>query len=141
MLSCDTSQPLTFDANVTYLEPDILQSWRRQIRHEPGPLNEVLYGGSSPTSSFEFASSLTPSNMGLHHLLLPEVLQLQEQSKLVLVLATTSHLLPYLQGRCSPRYSSKSPFFNPTLRLQLATTDIMEKRHVFTRLGQNYFEF
>ncbi len=38
------------------------------------------------------------SNMGLHRFLVPEVLQLQEQSKLVLVLSMTSHLLLLFKG-------------------------------------------
>jgi hypothetical protein len=47
-------------------------------------INEVLYDGLTPTS-IEFVSSRMTSNMGLCCLLIPEVLQLQEQSKPVLV--------------------------------------------------------
>jgi hypothetical protein len=60
-------------------------------------INEVLYDGSTPTP-IECASSLMTSNIGLCCLLIPEVLQLQDQSKLVLVLSMTSHLLPLFKG-------------------------------------------
>jgi hypothetical protein len=56
-----------------------------------------LYRGNTPTS-IQVSLPLTTSNMGFCHLLLPEVLQLREQTKLVLVLAMTSPLLPLFKG-------------------------------------------
>jgi hypothetical protein len=52
-------------------------------------INEVLHVGLT-LASIEFAPSHMTSNTGLCHLLIPEVLQLQEQSKLVLVLSMTN---------------------------------------------------
>jgi hypothetical protein len=60
-------------------------------------INDILYGGNTPTS-IQVSLPLTTSNMGLRRLLLPEVLQLREQTKLVLVLAMTSPLLPLFKG-------------------------------------------
>jgi hypothetical protein len=60
------------------------------------PLDDVLYGETS--TLVVVASSLSKSNMGLRRLLIPEVLQLQENTKLVLVLSMTSHLLPLFKG-------------------------------------------
>jgi hypothetical protein len=82
-------------------------------------INEVLYG-STPTS-FEFASSLMPSNMGLCCLLIPEVLQLQEQSKLVLLLSSTSHFLLLFQGVVLQDICQNHCSLLPTFRLQLPT--------------------
>jgi hypothetical protein len=102
-------------------------------------INEVL-SGSAPTS-FEFAFSLTTSNMGLCCLLIPEVLQVQEQSKLVLVVSTTSHLLPLFKHVVLQNIRKKNRSLLPTLMLHLANK-IMEKPREFKLpLGKPYFEF
>jgi hypothetical protein len=60
------------------------------------------------------------SNMGLHRLLVPEVLQLQEQSKLVQVLSImTSHLLPLFKGVVLQDLHQNYRSLLPTVRLQL----------------------
>jgi hypothetical protein len=79
--------------------------------------------------------------MGLHRLLIPEVLQLQDQSKLVLVISMTSHLLPLFKGivfKYIRQNNDRSLL--PTLRLQLANK-IMEKQHEFQQLGKSYAKF
>jgi hypothetical protein len=44
------------------------------------------------------SSLLLTSNLGLRHLLIPNILQLQEQDKLAIVLPPTSSLLPEYKG-------------------------------------------
>jgi hypothetical protein len=78
--------------------------------------------------------------MGLQCLLIPEVLQLQEQSKLVLVLSMTSHLLPLLKGIILQDIHQNNCSLPANLRLQLANK-IMEKQHKFKHLGKPYIEF
>jgi hypothetical protein len=93
-------------------------------------INEVLYDGLTPTS-IEFAPSRMTSNMGLCCLLIPEVLQLQEQSKLgVLVLSMTSHLLPLFKGIVLQDIRQNYRSLLPTVRLQLAS-ETLQKRHEF----------
>jgi hypothetical protein len=89
-------------------------------------INEVLYGLTPTTIGFA-SSPLTTSKMGLCCLIIPEVLQLQEQSKLVLVISMTSHHLPLFKGVVLQdiHQNNDHPLL-PTLRLQLANT-IMEK--------------
>jgi hypothetical protein len=70
------------------------------------------------------------SNMGLCHLLVPEVLQLQEQSKLVLVLSMTSHLLPLFKGVVLQDIRQNYQSLLPTVRRRLAN-ETLQKRHEF----------
>jgi hypothetical protein len=105
-------------------------------------INDILYGGDTPTS-IQVSSPLTTSNMGLCCNLLPEVLQLRKQTKLVLVLAMTSPLLPLFKGVVlqdvqDVRQSHQS--LDQTFRLQLGN-EVMEKQHKFKHLGKSYFEF
>jgi hypothetical protein len=80
------------------------------------------------------------SNTGLRRLLVPEVLQLQEQSKLVLVLSMTSHLLPLFKGVVLQDLRQNYRSLLPTARLQLAN-ETLQKRHEFQRLGKPFIEF
>jgi hypothetical protein len=119
--------------------PDIIQSCGSYKYGTNQAMNEVLYDGSTPTS-IEFASSLMTFNMGLPHLLIPKVLQLQEQSKPVLVLSMTSHLLPLFKGVVLQDIRQNYRSLCPTLSLQLANKT-MEKRHEFKPLGKPYIDF
>jgi hypothetical protein len=79
-------------------------------------INEVLYDGLTPTS-IEFVPSCMISNTGLRPLLIPEVLQLPEQSKLVLVLSMTSYLLPLFKGVVLQDIRQNYQSLLPTVRL------------------------
>jgi hypothetical protein len=103
-------------------------------------ITEVLYGDGLTPTSIEFSTSRMTSNTGLRRLLVPEVLQLQEQSKLVLVLSMTSHLLPLFKGVVLQDLRQNYRSLLPTARLQLAN-ETLQKRHEFQRLGKPFIEF
>jgi hypothetical protein len=62
-------------------------------------IHDVLYGDDTQSSNdISFHPALSTWNLGLCRLLVPDVLQLNEEDKIVLVLSSTSQLLPLYKG-------------------------------------------
>ena len=63
-------------------------------------INAVLYGrqDSYQIDDVSHTTALTTWNLGLRCLLVPDVLELNKDDKIVIVLSTTSHLLPLYKG-------------------------------------------
>jgi hypothetical protein len=80
------------------------------------------------------------SNLGLRHLLVPDVLQLQVDDNIVLVLSTTSHLLPLYKGAILQDIRQNDRTLPQTSLLQVAD-ETLQKRHKFQHLGESHFEF
>jgi hypothetical protein len=57
-------------------------------------IRDVLYGFTESSIEVPSTPSLSTGNLGLCCLLIPDVLQLQEEDSIVLVLSPTSHRLP-----------------------------------------------
>jgi hypothetical protein len=65
-------------------------------------------------------SSLTTGNLGLRRLLVPDILQLNEQETTVLVVSSTSRLLPLYKGAILQDIRQNNRLLPQTLRLELA---------------------
>jgi hypothetical protein len=86
-------------------------------------------------------SSLTTGNLGLRRLLVPDILQLNEQETILLVVSsTTSRLLPLYKGAILQDIRQNNRLLPQTLRLELAN-ETLQNQHLFKRLGGSYYEF
>jgi hypothetical protein len=89
-------------------------------------IQDVMYGEDTQ-SSFKMGSSLlSTSNLGLRHLLIPNILQLQEQDKLVIVLSPTSSLFPVYKGFIHQDIRQTNRFLSQPLRLELANKTLLK---------------
>jgi hypothetical protein len=103
-------------------------------------IQDVPYGVTESSIEVPSNPSLSTGNLGLHHLLIPDVLQLQEEDSIVLVLPPTSYLLPLYKGVILEDICQKNPSVLIPSRLQLANS-AMQQQHEFDHLGQSHFEF
>jgi hypothetical protein len=103
---------------------------------------DVLYGGSQePKRKVRFTPTLLSTlNLGLRRLLVPDILQLQEEDKIVVVLSISSRLFPLYKGAILQHIRQNDRTLPQTSRLQLAN-ELLQKRHEFQRLGKFLFEF
>jgi hypothetical protein len=103
-------------------------------------IRDVLYGVNESSIKVPSIPSLSTGNLGLHCLLIPDVLQLQEEDLIVLVLSRTSYLLPLYKGAILQDIHQKNPSVLSPSRLQLANSTL-QKQHEFKHLRQSHFEF
>jgi hypothetical protein len=92
-------------------------------------IQDVLYGEETE-SSFETGPILLTSNLGLRCLLTPNILQLQEQDKLVIVLCPVSCLLPVYKGFIHQDVCQTNRFLSQPLWLELVNETLL-KWHQF----------
>jgi hypothetical protein len=100
----------------------------------------VFYGVNESAIEVPSTPSLSTGNLGLCRLLIPDVLQLQEEDSIVLVLSRTSYLLPLYKGGILQDICRKNPSVLSPSRLQLANSTL-QQQHEFKRLGQSHFKF
>jgi hypothetical protein len=103
-------------------------------------IRDVLYGVNDSGIEVPSTPSLSTGNLGLRRLLIPDVLQLQEEDSIVLVLSQTSYLLPLYKGSILQDIRQKNPSLLSPSRLQLANSTL-QQQHEIKRLGQSHFEF
>jgi hypothetical protein len=89
-------------------------------------IQDVLHGESQ--SLIEVCSSplFSTLNLVLRRLLVPDVLQLQVDDKIVLVLSTTSHLLPLYKGAILQGICQNDPALPQISRLQVANKTLQK---------------
>jgi hypothetical protein len=83
-------------------------------------LQEVLYGNSQSSIEVSSPPLLTTWNFGLRRLLVPDVLQLNEEDKIIIVLSMSSCLLPLYKGVILQDIRQNNRSMNQTSRLELA---------------------
>jgi hypothetical protein len=80
------------------------------------------------------------SNLGLRRLLLPDILELKVDDTIIIVLSSTSPLLPLYKGGILSDIRDNNRSILQRLRLQLAS-NTLEQRHEVQRLGTSHYEF
>jgi hypothetical protein len=102
-------------------------------------IQDVLFGVNESAIEVPSTPSLSTGNLGLRRLLIPDVLQLQEEDLIVLVLSPTSYLLPLYKGAILQDIFQKNPSVLSPSCLHLANSTL-QQQHEFKRLGQSHFE-
>jgi hypothetical protein len=103
-------------------------------------IQDVLYGVTQPTTEVSSSELLSTSNLGLRRLLVPDILQLQDDDKIVLVLSMSSPLFPLYKGAILQHIRLNDRSLLQTSRLQLAN-ETLQRRHEFQRIGRSLYEF
>jgi hypothetical protein len=101
-------------------------------------IRDVLYGVTESSIEVPSTPSFSTGNLGLRHLLIHDVLQLQEEvsPKLVIFFHSTRGSSSKIFARIIPLYLAHYCYNWPT---QLCST--LQQQHEFKRLGQSHFEF
>jgi hypothetical protein len=104
-------------------------------------IQEVLFGCTEPTNlDVGSTTLLSTSNLGLRRLLVPDILALQDEDRIVLVLSKSSRLFPLYKGAILQHIRLNNRTLLQNSRLQLANATL-QGRHEIQRLGSSLYEF
>jgi sRNA-binding regulator protein Hfq len=103
-------------------------------------LQDVLYGEGDIQSLTSICLTLSISNLGLWHLIITDILQLQENDQLFVILSPTSRLLPVYKGFIQQQVRQTNRLLSQPSRLELVDK-LLPTWHEFQCLNASYYEF